>query len=577
MKYRYPGPQSFTEENEGMFFGRKRETKALLDLILVQPLVVLFAKSGMGKTSLLQAGIVPQFRFTAFDPIIIRLNDFKVPPEQQTIRKISSDLSSGHNSAGKPGEIPIVAPSLWSEIIRYNEEQNGVPLLIFDQFEEIFTLYNEEKRALFVRQLADVVNGTIPSEIRQKIREGIVSRTLDAKAVARLEQSPKAKIVLSIRSDLLHFLHLLSPEIPSILRNRFELTGLRSDQAKEAIVNPAEQAQEVGDYASQAFSYADDALAQILNFLSKRRAATYTDPGKEAEIESFQLQLLCEHIERKVIAGHPQKTVSPLLVTQDFYGGEEGIEQILSQFYSNTLAAITDTLQRNKAHRLLEDHLVKNERRVSVDETTIIETHEVTPATLDLLVNKRLLRQDARETGDYYEISHDTLLTPILKSKSVRETKEAAKKVRHLVLAVLGLLVVLAGAFGFGFWAFKQKAEAEKQKVLADEKSRIAIEQTEKAEAAKARSDSLLNQVLAEQGKTRLALEDAKQKDFARQQAESAKNKLDFDKIYNDAEKLYKARQYPNAKEKYKKALKIAPNMEKVKELEARIKDCDKH
>ncbi len=61
MNYRYPGPQSFTEEDEQLFYGRNRETKALYDLIMVQPLVVLFAKSGMGKTSLLQAGIIPRF------------------------------------------------------------------------------------------------------------------------------------------------------------------------------------------------------------------------------------------------------------------------------------------------------------------------------------------------------------------------------------------------------------------------------------------------------------------------------------------------------------------------------------
>jgi len=577
MNYRYPGPQSFTEENEGLFFGRKRETKALFDLIMVQPLVVLFAKSGMGKTSLLQAGIVPQLRFTEFDSILVRLNDVTIPPAQQAIRKISSDLVGGDRTASQPGKIPIVMPSLWTEIIRYNQEQNGVPLIIFDQFEEIFTLYSDEQRAVLVRQLAEVINGTIPEEIRKQIREGMASRTLDNEAVALLEQTPRAKIVLSIRSDLLHYLHLVSPEIPSILRNRFELTGLRPEQAQEAIVNPAAQTQETGDYASPAFTYSEDALAQILHYLSRSRLSTFTDPNQEAEIESFQLQLLCEHIERKVIAEHQKTTINPVLVTQDFYGGEAGIEQILSQFYSSTLTAIPDMKQREKARRLLEDHLVKSERRVSVDETTIVETHEVAPATLDLLVNKRLLRQDVRETGDYYEISHDTLLTPILKSKSEWEAKAAAKRMRRLILLVLGMLVVVAGALGFGLWAFQQKAEAEKQTEIAEEKSLIAIEQTAKAEAAKARSDSLLDQVLMEQGKTRLALEDARQKELARQQAESAKNKLDFDKILNDAEKLLKARQYSNAKEKYLKALKIAPNREKAREIEEKIIECNKH
>ena len=449
MNYRYPGPQSFTEEDEQLFFGRNRETKVLYDLIMVQPLVVLFAKSGMGKTSLLQAGIIPRLRFTEYDPVMLRLNDIAVAPELQVLRKMALNAASD--------------TTLWTEIIHYNSEYKGTPLLIFDQFEEVFTLYSDEQRAAFVRQLADVINGTLPESIRQRIREGLDAGTLDTAAVAELERKPRVKIVLSIRSDLLHYLHLLSPEIPSILRNRFELLGLRPEQAEEAIVKPAAQAQEAGDYASPTFQYTPEALAQILSYLSRRQQSLLSTTRQEPEIESFQLQLLCEYIERKVIAERATfSTPHAALVTPDFYGSEPGIEQILSQFYSNTLAAIPDTRQREKARRLLEDHLMKNERRVSVDETTIVQTHGVSSETLDLLVNKRLLRQDVRETGEYFEVSHDTLLGPILRSKAEWEAKQAAKRVRRLVGLVLGLLLIVAGAVVFGRRAFVQKIVAQK-------------------------------------------------------------------------------------------------------------------
>ncbi|HOY06328.1 MAG TPA: hypothetical protein PLO67_13050 [Saprospiraceae bacterium] len=475
MNYRYPGPQSFTEADEGLFFGRKRETKALYDLIMVQPLVVLFAKSGMGKTSLLQAGIIPRLRFTEYDPVILRLNDVQIPLEQQALRKIAPELV--HIDRVAPSD-PVDAPSLWTEIIRYNNEHKGTPLLIFDQFEEIFTLYSDEQRAAFVRQLSDVINGTLPETLRQRIREGMSAGTLDTAAVAALEQTPRVKIVLSIRSDLLHYLHLLSPEIPSILRNRFELLGLRPEQAEEAIVNPASQAQEAGDYVSPPFAYTAEAVAQMLSYLSRRQQSLFSVNRQEPEIESFQLQLLCEYIERKVIAAgsdgvtssHP---VTTLTVTPAFYGGEPGIEQILSQFYTNTLAAIPDARQREKARRLLEDHLMKNERRVSVDETTIVQTHGVTSATLDMLVNKRLLRQDVRETGEYFEISHDTLLTPILKSKQEWEAKQAAKRVRRLVGLVLVMVVIVAATLAFGLWAFRQKKLADERSLKLEAKAYI--------------------------------------------------------------------------------------------------------
>jgi hypothetical protein len=581
MNYRYPGPQSFTEEDEGLFFGRKRETKALYDLIMVQPLVVLFAKSGMGKTSLLQAGIVPRLRFTEYDPVIIRLNDVQAPPEHQALRKIvphvgglSDMLTSSENIAINP--IIGNSPSLWTEIIRYNREHNGTPLLIFDQFEEIFTLYSDEQRVTFVRQLADVINGNLPESIRQSIREGMADGTLDTTAVAEMERTPKVKIVLSIRSDLLHYLHLLSPEIPSILRNRFELLGLRPEQAKEAIINPAAQAREAGDYASPAFNYAADAVSQILSYLSRRQQSLLTGNRQEPEIESFQLQLLCEYIERKVISGVSVGVSSshPDTITTAFYGGETGIEQILSQFYTNTLNAIPDAKQREKARRLLEDHLVKSERRVSVDETTIVQTHGVSTATLDLLVNKRLLRQDVRETGEYFEISHDTLLTPILKSKLDWEAKQAAKRVRRLVGLVFGMLVVVAGAVGFGIWAFRQKDEAELQKAEAQKQTVIAEAETDKARAAQMRSDSLLKQVYKEQGRTKSALEDAQQKELARKKEESAKNVFKFDELIKQAETLFKAKQYSLAKQKYQEALQLAP-LEKKQEIQSKIQQCN--
>ena len=569
MNYRYPGPQSFTEDDEQLFFGRNRETKALYDLIMVQPLVVLFAKSGMGKTSLLQAGIIPRLRFTEYDPLIFRLNDVVLSPEQQVLRKIAPAAAAD--------------TTLWTEIIHYNREHQGTPLLIFDQFEELFTLYSDEQRATLVRQLADVINGTLPTSIRQRILEGLETGALNTSDVAELERKPRVKIVLSIRSDLLHYLHLLSPEIPSILRNRFELLGLRPEQAQEAIVNPATQAQEVGDYSSPTFKYSAQALAQILSYLSRRQQSLLSTTRQEPEIESFQLQLLCEYIERKIIAEREKflKTHAAV-VTPEFYGGEPGIEQILSQFYSNTLAAIPDTKQREKARRLLEDHLMKNERRVSVDEITIVQTHGVSTETLDLLVNKRLLRQDVRETGDYFEVSHDTLLGPILRSKLEWEAKQAAKRVRRLVAIVLGMLALVVGALLFGLWAFRQRAEALKQKAEADRQTTIAEKARLRSDSLLIRSDSLLkrsdsllNQVLAEQGKTKAALEDARQKESARKQEESEKNKLRFEELMKQAEVLFRAKLYTNAKQKYQEALKLAPSPEKVREVQTKIKECD--
>ena len=481
MNYRYPGPQSFREEDEILFHGRKRETQALYDLLLVQPLIVLFAKSGMGKTSLLQAGIIPKLVFSEYDPIKIRLNQTGIPLETQVIAEIWP---------GAPKEATI-----WEAVRHYNDQHRGTPVLIFDQFEEVFTLYAGAQGSVFERQMADLINGYLPDNLRANIRAGLEAGNLSAEAATEAERPPKFRIVLAIRSDLLHYLHLLSKNIPSILRNRFELPGLKPEQAEEAIVQPAAQPRELGDYASPAFAYSPEAVQQILGFLSQRKNAA-TGNQAEPEVESFQLQLFCEYIERKVLEKTHKKPKAQITVHPEFYGGEAGIKEILDFFYHKTLEGIAEPEQRENTRRLLEDHLVRNENRVAIDEATIQETQGVNSPTLAYLVDKRLIRRDTRDTGNYYEISHDTLLLPILKSKARWDAAEAQRRAREAEaiaeseaikraesdrlrteaesgrrrarnMTALAFLVA-AVAVLLGIYAFQQQQTAEKSKEKAE-------------------------------------------------------------------------------------------------------------
>ena len=65
--YRYPGTQSFQKTDSHIFFGRDDDCSALLRLIRLEQLVVLYGKSGLGKTSLLNAGILPKLVETTFE------------------------------------------------------------------------------------------------------------------------------------------------------------------------------------------------------------------------------------------------------------------------------------------------------------------------------------------------------------------------------------------------------------------------------------------------------------------------------------------------------------------------------
>ena len=60
---RYPGVKPFATTEQELFFGRDRDIEDLWNLLWLSKLVVLFGKSGYGKSSLINAGILPEISF----------------------------------------------------------------------------------------------------------------------------------------------------------------------------------------------------------------------------------------------------------------------------------------------------------------------------------------------------------------------------------------------------------------------------------------------------------------------------------------------------------------------------------
>ncbi len=413
-RYRFPGLRSFEEGDAAIFNGRAKEKQQLFDLIMVERVVVMFAKSGTGKTSLLRAGIVPMLADLPYQPVFIRLNH----PEQALTEQVFSQLAQVFGITAKPDQ------TLWEYLqTLHTYSGNATPVLFFDQFEELFTLYDApELREKLIVQLADIINETLPAAIRQRLQNNVAGLT--DRQLVTLEKAPRVKVVFSIRSDQLSYLHDLSDRIPGILRNRFELKGLQREQAAEAMRNPAALAD--NRFECPPFAFEPEAQLDILDHLGASTA------GEETGIESFQLQLVCSHLEAAMLEQHKQGK-SPLRIRVETYGGRAGLERLLANFYQDTIKQIPDPVQQYHARRFIENELVRNERRVSVAEAAATGgPFPVAQDTLRQLVNKRLLRREERPgLGNYYELVHDTLLKPVLQFKQERELKEAAEKARQ--------------------------------------------------------------------------------------------------------------------------------------------------
>src|SRR3982750_4359655 len=85
----WPGLTSYSEQQSGLFHGRDEEIIDLTQLAERRPLVVLFGQSGLGKSSILQAGVVPRLRVDGFCPIYVRLDHAEdAPPPVEQIKEL---------------------------------------------------------------------------------------------------------------------------------------------------------------------------------------------------------------------------------------------------------------------------------------------------------------------------------------------------------------------------------------------------------------------------------------------------------------------------------------------------------
>jgi len=283
-------------------------------------------------------------------------------------------------------------------------------LLLFDQFEELFT-YSDDAVQQFGRQLAELLQTAVAQRVRRMVElftraqpELLTHTEEDA-----LERRLDIRIVLAIRSDRMSLLDRLSPHLPHILTQRYELQPLSAMEARSAIEQPATDTSE--GFLTLPFTYAPEALSTMLGYLTK---------GGSQTVESFQLQILCQSIEQYVSRSadyyiEPQDVGDPELVFRDYYDTQ--------------IAEIEDPGEQLAARRLIEEGLVyeKERRRLTLFDVQIHETYGVGDDLLRRLVNTHLLRAEPNLRGGYtYELSHDTLVAPVLKAKNKRVELETA-------------------------------------------------------------------------------------------------------------------------------------------------------
>ena len=112
----WPGLDAFSEALQAFFFGRAAETEELFRRIRGETVTLLFGQSGLGKTSLLRAGLAPRLRAAALLPVFVRLDYAEGAPSPlaQVKAEFERAVAAAHAEA-----MPIQAQeTLWGYLHR---------------------------------------------------------------------------------------------------------------------------------------------------------------------------------------------------------------------------------------------------------------------------------------------------------------------------------------------------------------------------------------------------------------------------------------------------------------------------
>jgi formylglycine-generating enzyme required for sulfatase activity len=188
----------YTREDRAIFFGREAEIERLRQRLFSSWVLVVFGKSGVGKTSLLRAGLLSQFQ--APEDLVV------------TLRMLSDPVGTLRALLCRTLGLAPAGQTLAQLLEMAESRVSGRVIVVLDQFEEFFLRSSPAQRLAFGEELA-----------------GVHALTLR-----------RTHLILSLREDFLAQMSELETSVPSILKQRFRVSALEREQALQAMLKPAQ-------------------------------------------------------------------------------------------------------------------------------------------------------------------------------------------------------------------------------------------------------------------------------------------------------------------------------------------------
>lgn len=247
----YRGLNSFEERHAKLFFGRDEVIQQLHNKVSQQnnQLTVVSGISGSGKSSLVQAGLIPYLRNQAQNWVVLE----PIRPGRNPYNSLARTLSQlVDNTSWQSNDRTNLGIHLQNNPVQFinslqawsQQNPNSRLLLVIDQFEELITLANKtdssgkEAKQNWLQQLSSTF-GFGKSESNQDEQEDNPEwREFIQLLAIILQQCPQLSLVVTLRSDFES--RFQDTALNSYWSNtRFVVRPMRSDELREAIEKPA--------------------------------------------------------------------------------------------------------------------------------------------------------------------------------------------------------------------------------------------------------------------------------------------------------------------------------------------------
>ncbi len=385
----WKGLNSYNIDDECKFCGRDTDINKLSTLIQLNQCVTLYGKSGIGKTSLIQAGVFPKLVMNNFKPVVVRLNNY-INNEQSFAYYILSEIEPDITLDCNDKDIFC---QFFSNAIFHDEYGNSLtPVIVLDQFEEVFTSY--DKTELLLNQIIAWLN------YRQPI-------------------SSDCHFVISIREDDMYLLEEVidTYRFNSLRTARYRLRGITRKDAEDIVRIPGENI--ITD---------ENIVAHIIKQASK---SSY---NKIEYYEVAELSMLCSQL-FNIMKNYGEEKLTEERVTKS---GNASIKEYYLQ--------LTKSLSKNEIELIEKNFITQAGRRNFISEENFKSIfNEKTSKTLLDSDNRILIKHNGR-----VEIIHDLLAKAIkeVKDEHILETNRLKDNIRSIYTWVSTLSLTVLTLWG---------------------------------------------------------------------------------------------------------------------------------